>query len=329
MKPCIKYGTQKGDYTHMTELFVPYLSVMKAKDLKEAIEIANATGYGLTGALESLDEREWEYYTKHIEVGNVYINKPTTGAIVLRQPFGGVKKSAVGLGRKVGVYNYVTQFVEIEELPNATPISDVSATPFIQALESFNQHHQNEYHQIVQMAKSYAHYEQHEFNQKRDFVYIRGEENWFSYTKVSSIGYRVRPEDGLLELFSVLMGAAVSQIPLTISLSSDVDNLHFATLLECLEYIKHHFNPTIYYESLEEFCAKLGDFGRVRYFGKNLDALYQASANLGIVVANAKPLTCGRFELLNYHLEKSISISYHRYGNLGARGLQAKDAHAH
>ena len=73
---------------------------MEAKDLDEAIEIANSTGYGLTSALESLDEREWEYYLERIEAGNIYINKPTTGAIVLRQPFGGLKNPLWGLGGK-------------------------------------------------------------------------------------------------------------------------------------------------------------------------------------------------------------------------------------
>lgn len=115
MTPGIKYGTKKGDFTHMNELFVPILSVMKAKDLKEAIDIVNSTGYGLTAGFESLDEREWEYFHTHIEAGNIYINKPTTGAIVLRQPFGGIKKSAIGLGRKVGIYNYITQFLEIKQ----------------------------------------------------------------------------------------------------------------------------------------------------------------------------------------------------------------------
>lgn len=75
---------KKGDYTHMSELFAPILTVMRAKSLKDAIDIANSTGYGLTGALESLDQAEWQYYKENIEVGNIYINKPTTGAIVLR-----------------------------------------------------------------------------------------------------------------------------------------------------------------------------------------------------------------------------------------------------
>lgn len=53
MTPGIKYGTKKGDFTHMNELFVPILSVMKAKDLKEAIDIVNSTGYGLTAVLKA------------------------------------------------------------------------------------------------------------------------------------------------------------------------------------------------------------------------------------------------------------------------------------
>ncbi|WP_104757958.1 proline dehydrogenase family protein [Helicobacter salomonis] len=326
MKPCIRYGTQKGDYTYNTELFVPLLSVMKAKDLKEALELANGTGYGLTAGLESLDEREWEYFIEHIEAGNIYVNKPTTGAIVLRQPFGGIKKSAVGLGRKVGSYNYALQFVHIEEHSTPTPPADAHL-PFIQILEAFSAHHAHAYEDLIALARDYAYHAQHTFNTPTEFIHVRGEENYFSYTKVANVGYRVRAEDELLELFSVVLACAVCNIPLTISVDNSPTNPHFNLLLECLEGMQHHFKPSVFYESLEEFSAKLGGFVRVRYFGQGLDALYQASAQAGIVLANAKPLRCGRFELLNYFLEKSISISYHRYGNLGARGLKAKHAH--
>ncbi|MFC3848079.1 bifunctional proline dehydrogenase/L-glutamate gamma-semialdehyde dehydrogenase [Helicobacter baculiformis] len=326
MKPCIKYGTRAGDYTYHTELFVPLLSVMKAKDLKEAINLANGTGYGLTGGLESLDEREWEYFIENIEVGNVYINKPTTGAIVLRQPFGGVKKSAVGLGRKVGSYNYALQFVQVEESASV-PVPSDAHLPFIQALEAFNANHNNAFEEVIDMARNYAHHAAHTFSTPVEFIRVRGEENYFSYTKVSSVGYRVGVEDGVLELFSVVLACAVCAIPLTLSIANPPTNPHFNTLLECLDSMQHHFKPEIFYESLEEFSQKLSEFGRVRYFSQTLDSLYKASAQAGIVLANAKPLKCGRFELLNYHLEKSVSISYHRYGNLGARGLK-EETHA-
>ncbi|CAM2732213.1 bifunctional proline dehydrogenase/L-glutamate gamma-semialdehyde dehydrogenase [Helicobacter felis] len=326
MKPCIKYGTRPGDYTYSTELFVPLLSVMKAKDLKEAVTLANGTGYGLTGGLESLDEREWEYFQENIQVGNAYINKPTTGAIVLRQPFGGIKKSAVGLGRKVGSYNYALQFVHIEE--NTPPIPVEGAhLPFIQALEACLDS-QESAQIILNLAHNYAHYVSH-FNTRHEFVHIRGEENWFSYTKVANVAYRITPQDGLLELFSVLLATAICNIPLTISVDNPPSNPHFKLFSTCIESMQHLFKPTIIYEDLDAFAAKVGDFTRVRYFAPGPDPLYEASSTLGVVLANAKPLYCGRFELLNYHLEKSVSISYHRYGNLGARGLQNKGTHAH
>ena len=56
--PRFKWGVQPGSFTHMTEFFGPMLGVMKAKNLQEAIELTNQTGYGLTSGLESLDDRE-------------------------------------------------------------------------------------------------------------------------------------------------------------------------------------------------------------------------------------------------------------------------------
>ena len=59
---------------------------MKISNLQEGIEIANSTGYGLTSALESLNEEEQFIWKNSIKAGNLYINRPSTGAIVERQP---------------------------------------------------------------------------------------------------------------------------------------------------------------------------------------------------------------------------------------------------
>ncbi|MHC4165275.1 MAG: proline dehydrogenase family protein, partial [Planctomycetota bacterium] len=91
--PGVKWGARPGSYTHRTELFGPVLAVMRADNLDHAIEIANQTGYGLTAGLESLDERERGVWQERIRAGNLYVNRVTTGAIVQRQPFGGVGKS--------------------------------------------------------------------------------------------------------------------------------------------------------------------------------------------------------------------------------------------
>ncbi len=326
MKPSIKYGTKKGDFTHQTELFTPILSVMKAKDLDEAIEIVNSTGYGLTSALESLDEREWEYYLERIEAGNIYINKPTTGAIVLRQPFGGVKKSAVGFGRKVGIFNYITQFVGIhqeEEDENALK------NPLSEALERLTQkgydEHTHELKRAIFMAKSYAYHYKHEFSQTKDYVKIRGEDNLFSYTKVKSVGYRITEKDTLSDMLGVALACLISQIPLTLSTENERANKDLMFFLECLKALQA--NAPIVYESLQKFSEKLNAFNRVRYLKSDLDLLHEQASALGMVLATAKPCLNGRFELLYYHLERSVSISYHRYGNLGSRVLRQPTCH--
>jgi RHH-type proline utilization regulon transcriptional repressor/proline dehydrogenase/delta 1-pyrroline-5-carboxylate dehydrogenase len=106
--PGVKWNVQPGSFTHCTELFGPVLGVMGFDRLEEAINTVNATGYGLTSGLESLDDREQQMWKRKIRAGNLYINRPTTGAIVLRQPFGGLGKSAFGPGTKAGGPNYVT-----------------------------------------------------------------------------------------------------------------------------------------------------------------------------------------------------------------------------
>ncbi len=114
--PGIKWGVQPGSYTHMTEFFGPLLGVMCAENLDHAIKIVNQTGYGLTSGLESLSYREQEHWKKRVNAGNLYINRGTTGAVVLRQPFGGMGKSALGAGIKAGGPNYISQFMNFTDI---------------------------------------------------------------------------------------------------------------------------------------------------------------------------------------------------------------------
>ena len=62
VSPGVKWGVQPSSFTHCTEFFGPVLGVMEARDLDEAIDLVNATGYGLTSGLESLDDREQELW---------------------------------------------------------------------------------------------------------------------------------------------------------------------------------------------------------------------------------------------------------------------------
>ena len=92
------------------EIFGPILAVIRAKDLDDALAIANGTQYALTGGLYSRSPANIARVKRALRVGNVYINRPITGALVDRQPFGGFKLSGIG-GSKAGGSNYLEEFL--------------------------------------------------------------------------------------------------------------------------------------------------------------------------------------------------------------------------
>jgi RHH-type proline utilization regulon transcriptional repressor/proline dehydrogenase/delta 1-pyrroline-5-carboxylate dehydrogenase len=91
------------------EIFGPVLAVLKARDLDEALKIANGTRYALTGGIYSRSPEHVERVKREFRVGNLYVNRKITGALVDRQPFGGFKMS--GIGSKAGGPDYLLQFV--------------------------------------------------------------------------------------------------------------------------------------------------------------------------------------------------------------------------
>lgn len=116
--PGVRLGVVPGSWFAETECFGPVLGLIRAESLDHAIAIQNSTSFGLTGGIHSLDPAEVSRWVEAVEVGNAYVNRSTTGAIVARQPFGGWKHSCVGPGAKAGGPNYVSQ------LGTWTPLDD-------------------------------------------------------------------------------------------------------------------------------------------------------------------------------------------------------------
>ncbi len=92
------------------EIFGPVVAVMKAENFEQALDIANSTKFGLTGGVYSRSPENISKAYKNFEVGNLYINRQITGAMVHKQPFGGLKMS--GLGSKAGGPDYLLRFLE-------------------------------------------------------------------------------------------------------------------------------------------------------------------------------------------------------------------------
>ena len=93
------------------ELFGPILTVFAARDFTQALDVANTSDYALTGAVYSRSPSHLEQATRVFRVGNLYLNRPCTGALVNRQPFGGFKMS--GAGTKAGGPGYLLNFSEM------------------------------------------------------------------------------------------------------------------------------------------------------------------------------------------------------------------------
>jgi RHH-type proline utilization regulon transcriptional repressor/proline dehydrogenase/delta 1-pyrroline-5-carboxylate dehydrogenase len=96
--------------TAREEIFGPVLAVMKAPDFATAIDMANSTSFALTGGVFSRSPRHLDMARESFKVGNLYLNRGITGALVERQPFGGFRMS--GIGSKAGGPDYLLQFMD-------------------------------------------------------------------------------------------------------------------------------------------------------------------------------------------------------------------------
>jgi len=331
--PAVKWGVRPGGFTHMTELFGPVLGVMKATDLHEAISLVNATGYGLTSALESLDEREHLVWLEGIHAGNLYVNRPTTGAIVLRQPFGGMGKSAFGPGIKAGGPNYVAQLMDFTARgkPRAgQAIADPHLRELHRRLEGVTARvytwPPEQTRGIVAAIESYSLYMKEEFGRSHDHYCLIGQDNIRRYLPVKRLRVRVHEDDSPFDLFGRVCAAKAAGCCITVSRPPSFTS----PALKLLEDLTVTWGAAIEFiqesdKGLSQAVA-LRQTDRLRYAapGRVPESIRRAAAEAGLFVAATPVQAVGRIELLWYLQEQSVSIDYHRYGNLGARAGEAR-----
>ena len=280
LRPTIKVDVKPGSFTFRTELFAPLLAVAPYDTLEEAVDLVNGLDYGLTSGLQSLDEQEQLYWKNHILAGNLYINRGITGAIVNRQPFGGMKLSAFGPGLKAGGPNYVAQFMIITD--NGQQTTDYRT--------------------------SYAEWYEKEFRHPRNIQpMIRGEQNVFRYLPLTGgMALRLFGDETKEQLEMVCLAAKTVGTPLTVS-ADDGNSL--------LDVARAQGAKTIQ-ENLAAFCESIKRFERIRTISAEVpDVVFQAAANCDKYIAQALPVHNGRIELTHYIKEQSIANEYHRYGS--------------
>lgn len=302
LKPSVKWNVKPGSFTFETELFGPVLSVVRIENLQHGIDLVNGGEYGLTSGLDSLDESERELWKNSIEAGNLYINRGITGAIVQRQPFGGMKRSAFGGGIKAGGPNYVSCFLNFEE-KGVSAHSDVKINEKITNILV-----ENELLRYKNAVKSYQENWSKEFAVEHLSQELIGEKNIFRYRPLKNMVFRVLPTDNLADVLMVIYASEVSKTNLTVSINEDDEKL------DKLKSLGGKF--TLVIQSDDEFVKTMTNFERVRVCSPNIpDSYYLEGAKLGKYIAITPPLVEGRIELLHYVKEQSVTYEYHRYGS--------------
>ena len=114
IKPTVIADIDSKARIFQEEIFGPVLAVTKAKDFDHALELANDSDYGLTGAVYTNDKAKAEKARRRFFVGNLYINRKCTGAMVGAHPFGGFNMS--GTDSKAGGPDYLLQFVQAKSI---------------------------------------------------------------------------------------------------------------------------------------------------------------------------------------------------------------------
>ncbi|MEE9273907.1 MAG: bifunctional proline dehydrogenase/L-glutamate gamma-semialdehyde dehydrogenase [bacterium] len=345
--PGVKWGVRPGSYTHMTEFFGPVLAVMKAKDLEEAIALVNQTGYGLTSGLESLDEREHARWREGVRAGNLYINRVTTGAVVLRQPFGGMGKSAFGPGIKAGGPHYIAQLMDFEMTagrrdggldegrdgaPPGAPVGEPDLENMQNRLRAMRGGGSGISDEDISLTLraigSYAESFREEFGKSHDHFRLVGEDNLRRYLPARDVRIRLHPADTAFDVLGRVCAAKTVGARITLSLPPGLES----NLPGLLERLTGGWTPGVsFVRESDEALAKAvrsGQVERLRYAAPDRapGTLFEAANETGFFIARAPVLAEGRIELLWHLQEQSISHAYHRHGNLGQRAGEERAA---
>jgi len=283
--PGVRVGVRPGSWAHLTEWFDPVLGVMRSHGLEQAFGWQNAVPYGLTAGLHSLDPAEHRRWADAVEAGNVYVNRPTTGAIVGRQPFGGWKRSSVGPTAKTGGPNYLL------------------------ALRRWHDVHETS---VDAAEADYRRWWDSHFSRVTDLAGLRSESNQLRYRPFHP-GVIVRlTEDGSDdEAAKALRAAAVTGTPVRVSSPRPRPDVRPAS------------GTTVTVESAASLAASLVDATqgqtagtRLRLLGQAEPEVVSAAAEQAVTVLDEPMCSHGRVELVRWVREQVVTRSLHRYGNV-------------
>lgn len=319
VSPGIKLGVTEGSFMHQTELFGPVLGVMRAEDFDHALKLANGTPYGLTAGLHSLDEAEQARFSARMRAGNLYINRGITGAVVRRQPFGGMKASSFGPGAKAGGPNYVAQLCSAvqEQAPSPAHPPEPRAAELVTRVRKHLDMSQRE--RLGVGACSYGEAYAREISIDHDPSAVLGERNVFRYRPCEGLCIRASADADVIDVLLAL--AAGRTVGARMTLSASPDLIANVPWLQDTRWERAEINLVI---EDEVQCARrlaAAPVQRVRYVGSEEMQVMLVGEQSGFAVLTQPVLLTGRIELLAYVREQSVTTRFHRFGNLAPERL--------
>jgi RHH-type proline utilization regulon transcriptional repressor/proline dehydrogenase/delta 1-pyrroline-5-carboxylate dehydrogenase len=303
--PGIRLGVKPESWYRSNECFGPVLGLIRAENLDHAIRIQNASSFGLTGGIHSLDPVEIAIWKDKVEVGNAYINRPITGAIVRRQPFGGWKNSSFGPGAKAGGPNYCALFGTWKPsgLPQKKAALSGAATDLLDKLRAALPAAASA---LQAAAASDAAAWKAEFGIGHDPSGLSCESNTFRYRPFASSIVRATTETTDADLARILLGAAATGTKIEVSLDQPRGFLAGIGVTPVIE------DDAAFAKRL---LAHKFPWQGLRAPGAS-PSLKAAAIEAGLRLVDAPVTANGRIELLWLLREQSVSETLHRYGNV-------------
>ena len=340
--PGVKSGVQPGSEFHLTEYFGPILGIMTVSTLADAISAQNATAYGLTAGLHSLDSGEIDRWMQGVQAGNLYVNRGITGAIVRRQPFGGWKRSAVGAGAKAGGPNYLfalSDWVREPSRANARGAFLAGGVPALISddtaafLRAVRKHlaglglGRADVEFIERSAASDAQAWDSEFGVVRDVSGLVVERNELRYLPtLTPVVVRAEEDAQVADVLRVVAAGLAARGKFEVSLARP--NAELERLLVQCDVSVAVDSSTLQLGSPQPSSAqpcpaqpgwlvRMGD-GRARIVGNQAEEVAAQAVQLGTNVAfYTQPVTeAGRLEMLPFLLEQAVSQTAHRFGTV-------------
>lgn len=335
--PGVRSGVEPGSEYHLVEYFGPILGIMRVNTLEEAIDAQNATDYGLTAGLHSLDPDEINLWLNGIQAGNVYVNRGITGAIVQRQPFGGWKRSVVGEGAKAGGPNYLFGFGTFTPASASAPAQDSGTVKKPQLKELATLGHrlldEEAAARLDQAIASDSSAAASEFDVLHDPSQVPAERNILRYVPLP-VTIRAGATAQLEDILRVLSaGLALGRIRAKDALGFErvfsggghmPMSLHLSTARPIpseLDAFLERYGVEHSIEDSASFASNLQREGlgldeRIRLISEDGDALRTAlKGSIDIAIWDGPITGAGRIEILPFVHEQAISITNHRFGN--------------